>query len=146
MNQTFSRRDLTFLLPALAAISASAQQPAAVETITSTIYDTNKIPFTGDSNKKGRRFFFSKTHAGFKIEMHQTVLAAGKETHPPHKHVHEEIIIVTEGTFEANVEGVKTTAPAGSVVVFGSNQTHNARNIGTTQCNYYVIELRGDEA
>jgi quercetin dioxygenase-like cupin family protein len=145
MKQNISRRDLGFLLPALAAVSAAAQQPAAMETMSSKAYDSTTIPYTGDANKKGRRFFFLQTHAGFKVEMHETILAAGMETHPPHQHVHEEIIVVVEGTFEVNMEGVKTAVPAGSVVVFGSNKVHNARNVGTTQCRYYVIELRGSE-
>ena len=140
-----SRRDLSFLLPALAAAGAAAQQ-APVETMTSKAYNSDKIPFTGDATKKGRRFFYAATHAGFKIEMHETILGPGIETHPPHKHEHEEIVIVTEGTVEANMDGAKYTVPAGSVLVFGSNQTHNARNVGTTPCTYYVVELRGSEA
>jgi hypothetical protein len=32
------------------------------------------------------------------------------------------------------------------VLLFGSNQTHNARNVGTIPCRYYVVELRGSEA
>ena len=145
MSQSFTRRDLSFLLPALAAASAAAQQPA-VETITSKAYDGSQIPYTGDSNKKGRRFFLSQTHGNFKIEMHETILGPGIETHPPHQHEHEEIVIVVEGTVEANMNGVKCTVPAGSVLVFGSNQTHNARNVGTTNARYYVVELRGNEA
>jgi quercetin dioxygenase-like cupin family protein len=140
-----SRRDLTFLLPALTAASAAAQQPA-VETMTSKAYPSDRIPYTGDDKKKGRQFFLSATHAGFKVEMHETILGPGMETHPPHQHEHEEIIIVTEGTVEANMEGNKHTVPAGSVLVFGSNQMHNARNVGTTPCRYYVVELRGSAA
>ena len=107
---------------------------------------SDKIPYKGDDKKKGRQFFLAATHAGFKIECHETVLGAGLETHPPHRHVHEEIMIVVEGTVEANLNGVKQTVPAGSVVVFGSNQTHNARNAGTTPSRYYIVELRGNEA
>jgi len=139
-----SRRDLTFLLPALAA-SAAAQQPA-VETMTSKAYASDKIPYTGNDDKKGRQFFLTATHAGFKVEVHETVLGPGMETHAPHQHEHEEIIIVVEGDVEANMEGVKHTVPAGSVLLFGSNQMHNARNVGTTPCRYYVVELRGSEA
>ena len=143
---SISRRDLGLLLPALAAASAAAQQPAAVETMTSKAYPSDKIPYKGDDKKKGRQFFLAATHAGFKIECHETVLGAGLETHPPHQHVHEEIMIVVEGTVEANLNGVKQTVPAGSVVVFGSNQTHNARNAGTIPSRYYIVELRGNEA
>ena len=137
-----SRRDLSFLLPALAA----AARQAPVETMTSKAYAGDKIPYAGDANKKGRRFFYAATHAGFKIEMHETILGAGMETHPPHKHEHEEIVIVLEGTVEANMDGEKYTVPAGSVLVFGSNKMHNARNAGTAPCRYYVVELRGSEA
>ncbi|MEI9975744.1 MAG: cupin domain-containing protein [Ignavibacteriota bacterium] len=100
----------------------------------------------GRREKKGRQFFLAATHAGFKIECHETVLGPGLETHPPHKHLHEEIMIVVAGTVEANLDGVKQTVPPGSVVVFGSNQTHNARNAGTTPSRYYIVELRGTEA
>jgi XRE family transcriptional regulator, regulator of sulfur utilization len=167
---SISRRDLGLLLPALAAASAVAQEPAAqqsatqlpatphpaaqqsatqqpaVETMTSKAYTSDQIPYKGDDKKKGRQFFLAATHAGFKIECHETVLGAGLETHPPHKHEHEEIMIVVAGTVEANMDGVKQTVPAGSVVVFGSNQTHNARNAGTTPSRYYIVELRGNEA
>jgi mannose-6-phosphate isomerase-like protein (cupin superfamily) len=47
---------------------------------------------------------------------------------------------------EANMDGVKTTVPAGSVLLFGSNQPHNVRNPGPVTAKYYVIELRGMEA
>jgi quercetin dioxygenase-like cupin family protein len=141
-----SRRDLRFLLPALAAASAAAEPQARVETMTSKAYPSDKTPYTGDEKKKGRRFFLAATHAGFNVESHETILGPGLETHPPHKHEHEEIVIVVEGTVEANMEGTKVTVPAGSVLVFGSNRMHNARNAGTTPCRYYVVELRGSEA
>jgi quercetin dioxygenase-like cupin family protein len=140
-----SRRELSFLLPALAA-RAAAQQQAPVETMTSKAYPSDKIPFTGDANKKSRRFFLASTHAGFQVEMHETVLGPGMEAHPPHRHVHEEIMVVAAGTLEANMDGNRQTAPTGSVLVFGSNQLHNVRNPGTGPVQYYVIELRGSGA
>jgi quercetin dioxygenase-like cupin family protein len=139
---SISRRDLGLLLPALAAARATAQQPT-VETMASKAYPSGRIPYKGDDKKKGRQFFLAATHAGFKIECHETVLGAGLETHPPHKHEHEEIMIVVEGTVEANLNGVKQTVQPGSVVVFGSNQMHNARNAGSTPSRYYIVELRG---
>jgi XRE family transcriptional regulator, regulator of sulfur utilization len=78
--------------------------------------------------------------------MHETVLGAGVESHPPHKHEHEEIMIVVEGTLETYLDGKTEAAQAGSVIYFGPNQMHGVRNIGTTPCGYYVVELRGNEA
>jgi quercetin dioxygenase-like cupin family protein len=143
---SISRRDLGWLLPALAAARATEQQLATVETMTSKAYPDDRIPYKGDDRKKGRQFFLAATHGGFKIECHETVLGPGLETHPPHRHEHEEIMIVVEGTVEANMDGVKQTVPPGSVVVFGSNLMHNARNAGSTPSRYYIVELRGNEA
>jgi quercetin dioxygenase-like cupin family protein len=141
-----SRRDLNFLLPVLAAAGARAQDAAPVETMTSKAYPNDQIPYKGDDNKKARRFFLAQTHGGFKVEMHETNLGPGVEAHPPHQHIHEEIMVVTVGSLEANMDGVKQTVPAGSVLVFGSNKPHNVRNPGTVTAKYYVIELRGAEA
>jgi quercetin dioxygenase-like cupin family protein len=140
-----SRRDLSFLLPLLAA-GAKAQEQAPVPTMTSKTYPSDQIPYKGDDNKRSRQFFLAATHSGFKVEMHETNLGPGIEAHPPHQHVHEEMIIVTTGTLEANLDGVKQTVPTGSVLVFGSNRPHNVRNPGTVQAKYYVIELRGTES
>jgi len=141
-----SRRDLNFLLPAMAAASARAQQKTPVPTMTSKAYPSDTVPYKGDDKKRSREFFLSQTHGGFKVEMHETNLGPGIEAHPPHQHIHEEIMVVTEGSLEANMDGVKKTVPAGSVLVFGSNQPHNVRNPGTVTAKYYVIELRGTEA
>ena len=141
----FSRRDLGFLLPALAAGKAAGQSPQA-GTLASKVYHDGQIVYEGDAKKKGRRFFYGKTHGGFNLEMHETVLGEGTETHAPHKHEHEEIVIVAEGAVETYLEGKTEIAEAGSVIYFGSNQMHSARNAGRAPCGYYVVELRGKEA
>lgn len=144
-----SRRDLGILLPALAATAAArptavrAQAPAVkLETMN---YHHNRVEYVGNDQKQGRRFFMGETHGGFNLEAHETILGTGVETHAPHKHIHEEIIVVVEGTVETWVEGKTDTVEAGSVIFYGSNQMHSARNAGTVPCRYYVIELRGDE-
>jgi len=133
-----SRRELGLLVPALA-----AAQQKTTGTLPSKVYRSDEIPSEGDQKKKGRRFFFGPEHSGFNLEMHETILGPGTETHAPHKHVHEEIVIVFEGTVEAYIDGQTETAPAGSVIYFASNQMHSARNGGATPCRYYVVELRG---
>jgi quercetin dioxygenase-like cupin family protein len=75
--------------------------------------------------------------------MHETVLGPGVETHPPHVHPHQEIIIVIEGTVEVSMDGKTETAEAGSVIFYEPSRPHNLRNAGTTPCRYYVVELRG---
>lgn len=147
-----SRRDVGLLIPALV---ASAARPAHAQTqntappartkLETRMYHHTRIPYAGDDQKKGRRFFMGETHGGFNLEVHETILGPSVETHAPHKHVHEEIIVVVEGTVETFVEGKTETVEAGSVIFYGSNQMHSARNVGKSPCRYYVIELRGDE-
>jgi quercetin dioxygenase-like cupin family protein len=144
-----SRRELGVLFPVLAA--ALAAKPARAQTaarakLETKMYHHAQIPYKGDDQKKAREFFTGETHGGFNLQMHETILGKGVETHPPHKHVHEEIIIVVEGTVETYVEGKTEVVETGSVIFFGSNQMHNARNVGTIPSRYYVIELRGDQA
>jgi XRE family transcriptional regulator, regulator of sulfur utilization len=139
-----SRRDLSFLLPVLA--SRAAAQEAADRVLPGKIYHNGAIPYTGDAKKKGREFFHGATHRGFDLEMHETILGPGVQTHEPHKHEHEEIVIVFEGTMEAWMEGKTELAEAGSVVYFASNRMHSSRNAGSGPCRYYVIELRGNAA
>jgi quercetin dioxygenase-like cupin family protein len=109
------------------------------------MYHHAQIPYAGNDQKKGRRFFMGETHGGFNLEMHETILGVGVETHAPHRHVHEEIILVVEGTVETYNDGRTEVVESGSVIFFGSNQMHSARNVGKVPCRYYVVELRGDE-
>jgi quercetin dioxygenase-like cupin family protein len=143
MTKPISRRDLGLLLPALAAAASAQDSGADLQT---KLYHSKEIPYAGDDQKKGRRFFYGSTHTGYHLEMHETVLGAGTRTHEPHKHEHEEIVIVVEGTVEMYNEGKTEIAETGSVIYFGSNQMHSARNAGTAPCRYYVIELRASGA
>jgi XRE family transcriptional regulator, regulator of sulfur utilization len=136
-----SRRDLAILFPAL-----SASQTAPAATLPSKIYHSGQIDYQGDQKKKGRAFFRGPNHSGFQFEMHETVLGGGIQTHAPHRHEHEEIIILVEGSVETYIEGKTELTEAGSVLYFGSNQMHSVRNAGTAPCRYYVIELRGKES
>jgi len=138
-----TRRDLHLLLPALAACAAA--QDAGIELPTK-LYHDKQIAYTGDDQKKGRRFFYGTTHTGYRLELHETVLSAGTQTHAPHKHEHEEIVLVMQGTVEMFCEGKTEVAETGSVIYFASNQMHSVRNVGTTPCRYYVLELRANEA
>jgi len=140
---SLSRRDLSFLLPLLTAGRVSAQSKGLLP---SKIYHGSKIAYEGDEKKKGREFFHGVNHSGFAFEAHETILGKGVQTHDPHKHEHEEIILVIEGTVETWIEGKTEQAEAGSVIYFGSNQMHSARNAGGAPCRYFVVELRGNEA
>jgi mannose-6-phosphate isomerase-like protein (cupin superfamily) len=142
------RRDLGLLLPLVAAARGAAQEKpsTAKQLLPSKVYHSKEIAYTGNAEKKGREFFHGVNHTGFALECHETILGPGVRTHAPHKHEHEEVIFIFEGTAEVFVDGKTEPAEAGSVVYLASNQMHSFTNGGTTPLRYYVIELRGHEA
>ena len=142
--KSISRRDLRVLLPALAAMNVDAQQQPAggVAPLTSKVYQNSAVPYRGAGEKKGRRFFFGTNRSSFALEMHETILPAGTETHPPHKHPHEEIVIVMDGTLDVYIEGKIEKAEAGSVAYIATNEMHNMKSAGSGPARYCVIELR----
>ena len=140
---SLSRRELSCLLPFLSATAAGQPSPGKLST---KVYHPDQSTGLAGQNKKGSRIFFGADHSGFQLEMHETVLGPGVESHPPHQHVHEEIIIVLEGTVETDVEGHTELAGPGAVIYFGSNQKHKSRNPGQVPSRYYVLELRGHES
>jgi quercetin dioxygenase-like cupin family protein len=136
-----SRRELHLLLPLLAAAQGQAEDhPVSLD---SKIYRPDQSTDLHGQPKKGGRIFFGTEHSGFALEMHQTVLGPGTASHPPHKHAHDEIMIVLDGTLETYVEGKTEIAEKGAIIFYASNQMHRARNPGTVPARYYVLELRG---
>ena len=140
---TLTRRDLTALLPLLAAARAGAQTKPPQVLATTKVYHDLQIPWEGNDEKKGREFFLGNTHQGFTVEMHETQLGPEVRTHAPHAHPQEEIIILIEGTLEADLAGRLEKVEPGSAIWLASNQMHSVRNAGTTPCRYFVVELRG---
>jgi len=74
-----------------------------------------------------------------RLESHVTTLAPGAEPHVPHRHAHEELLLVQRGTLEVLQGTTKRRAGAGSLIFQGSNEFHGLRNIGADTASYWVI-------
>ena len=74
------------------------------------------------------------------LEMHITTLNAGQQSHAPHQHAAEELIIIKEGQLESFVNGEYRKVGPGSIVFQASNQLHAIRNIGKTPATYHVVQ------
>jgi quercetin dioxygenase-like cupin family protein len=134
-----SRRELSLLLPAaFAAIQARAQTPAALP---SKVYKYDGLPVRVNGENRSRAVLNGKTRNGYGIEMHETELGPGLAPHASHHHVHEEMVIVREGTIEVTISGKSETLGPGSVAYVASNEEHGWRNIGNTRARYYIITL-----
>lgn len=73
------------------------------------------------------------------LEIHISTLNPGMSSHPPHRHVNEELIILREGECETLSNGKWVKVEPGSVVFNASNSLHGFRNIGTVPATYHVI-------
>jgi quercetin dioxygenase-like cupin family protein len=138
-KMNITRRNLAALVPALATV-ARAQEA----TLPSKTYRFEDLPVRQNGPNASRAILRGLTHSGFPIEMHETELGAGLAPHPPHHHVHEEIVIVLEGTLDVTVNAATSKLGPGSVVYFASNDEHGFRNAGDSRARYCVMALGRD--
>ena len=134
-----TRRDLGLLLPALAAASAAQAQDKKMTT--SRIFKYEDLPAKHNGQNTGRAVFDGATHLDFPIELHLTELGPGMAPHPPHKHVHEEILLLRRGELDVTIAGTTTRITPGSVVYAASNEQHGWRNAGSEPAQYFVLAL-----
>src|SRR5215213_11888265 len=138
-----TRRDCVVALVAVClTLVAVAGASARADVLGSTMFDWAAL--TAQPNRTGevRRVVQKPTDTLDELEIHITTLKAGEESHPPHKHVNEEILIVKEGTVEALVNGELKRGGPGSLIFQASNQLHNIKNVGTGPATYHVINWK----
>src|SRR5690242_12621700 len=134
----YSRRDLSLLLPALAA----AQTP----TLPSKTFRFEDLPVRNSGRNRMRAVLEGATYAGVPIELHITELAPGEMPHPPHHHAHEEMILILEGTVEVTILDHHAALGPGSSAFVASNEQHGWRNVGNSAARYFVFALGRDSA
>jgi quercetin dioxygenase-like cupin family protein len=76
-----------------------------------------------------------------RLEIHVTMLAPGKSPHPPHRHPHEELMVVRSGTLDVLQNGVVRRAGPGAVIFQAANEVHGLRNAGPDSATYVVIRI-----
>ena len=104
--------------------------------------DWNELK-TSNTGKGYRRDFFNRpTSQLAQFEMHTTALNAGEESHPPHIHIQEEIILILRGKVEMYIDGDRYKASAGDVIFLPSRIPHGLTNIGEGQCEYFAFQWR----
>ena len=134
----YSRRDMARMLPALAASAAAAPDG---QPLVSTIYRYEDLPVRTSGQNQSRAVLDAQTHSAFPVELHMTSLGPGQAPHPPHHHVHEEILMLRTGALDVTMGGRTTRITAGSVVSVASNVEHGWRNPGPDRAEYFVMAL-----
>jgi XRE family transcriptional regulator, regulator of sulfur utilization len=108
-------------------------------TLPSGVFNWNAIAMQTTKSGERRQFFRSPTATLDELEVHVTTLNPGQEPHPPHRHPHEEMMFVKEGTLEAHVEGQTIAMPTGSALFIAPMDLHNVKNVGDTKATYFVV-------
>ena len=126
------------VLATLLAVRINAQKPV----MQSTTFEWNSIPVERTDVGSVRHFFKSPTVTLDELECHVTTLNPGLQSHPPHKHPNEELVIVREGTVEVLSNGELKRVGPGSVIFNASNQLHSLKNVGSTPAVYHVINWK----
>jgi quercetin dioxygenase-like cupin family protein len=138
-----TRRDLGVALIAVAlTLAAVAGAQARADVLPSTFFDWTALTARPNRTGEVRRVVQQPTATLDELEIHITTLRPGEESHPPHKHPNEEILIVKEGTVEALVNGEQKRGGPGSLIFQASNQLHNIRNVGSVPATYHVINWK----
>jgi (S)-ureidoglycine aminohydrolase len=93
-------------------------------------------------NEKGsrRNFFDHPTALTPRFEMHVTTLKEGLNSHAPHTHRPEEIILVIGGDATMQIGDKREAASVGDLVFLGSEVPHALSNTGKGSCSYFAFQ------
>lgn len=142
-----TKRDLTVALAA-AAVTAMGAVGASVYAETHApsqpilgpaTFDWNDMKVAKTDSGEVRSLFKGPTATLDELEMHITTLNPGVMSHPPHRHINEELVLIREGAIETLRNGKWVRLGPGSVIFNASNSLHGLRNVGATPASYFVI-------
>lgn len=127
-----------------AAASAGAQREPSISRcapLASTVFPPDSGRLRAADGAVFRSLVDTATANLSRLEMHVTTLAPGKSPHPPHRHPHEEIMIVRSGMLDVLQNDVTRHAGSGAVIFEASNELHGLRNPGPDSATYVVIRI-----
>ena len=140
------RREISWAALALLGIlCVGVRARAAQDALPSGLFDYAQLAVRASGPTEIRQMFTGNTHSGYRVDLHATDLAAGQVPHAPHRHVHEELLLIREGTLEVTVGQRTSRLGAGSVVYIASNEQHGWKNVGSGPAKYFVMALGDDK-
>jgi mannose-6-phosphate isomerase-like protein (cupin superfamily) len=137
-----TRRSACLSLILLSRVSVRASQQSSLKSKT---YRFEDLPINKETGVTYRDILEGRTRTGDYLEAHETVLEPSATPHPPHRHVGEELFVISTGTLEVTISGKSTKLGPGSAFFVASNEEHSLRNVGTTPAQYFGITV-GQEA
>ncbi|HWB17968.1 MAG TPA: cupin domain-containing protein [Vicinamibacterales bacterium] len=146
------RRSLLTLFSALAAVAvttddAMARSPVQGQLTTAQLSVSRVLHFKDlpviqlDNGGTQRRVMSGTLPTGEFIEIHETMLPAGKMPHAPHHHPNSEWLFIQSGTLEYDDNGTIVPVGPGDIVFSASNVMHGLNNVGATDATYIVFSV-----
>jgi len=129
----------------LVAAPVSVRVRAGQSVLPSGLFSYDRLPVRASGSTEIRQMLTGATHSGYRIDLHATDLAAGQMPHAAHHHVHEELLLIREGTIEVTVGKQTSRLGPGSAVYIASNEEHGWKNVGSATATYFVLALGDDE-
>jgi mannose-6-phosphate isomerase-like protein (cupin superfamily) len=136
-----SPASLVVLLLALASGLRAADPAPPAAPLASGVFHWDKIQLQPTATGARTTVFDAPTVTLDKFHCHVSKLNPGQNTGVPHRHPQEELVVVKEGTLEANINGRVETVETGSMVFYSANELENMRNPGTVPAVYYVFQV-----
>ena len=138
-----NRRDAFPLFLALSALGATeAVAQDAPSMVRSRVIRFDELTATRQANGGLMRRVMSGTlPTGEFVEIHESMLPAGKMPHPPHKHPNTEWLFIQQGKLEYLDDGKPIPVGPGDIVFSASNIMHGLRNVGDTDASYIVVSV-----
>ena len=135
-----ARLALLAVTASLATVSVRTADAPILHSTTFTPEQIDKLPTSNAG--RSRSLILNRVATADELDVHVTVLKPGEASHPPHRHVAEELIVVKEGTVEFFLDGRKERVGPGGVAFLASMEEHNATNVGDKPSFYYVIQWK----
>jgi mannose-6-phosphate isomerase-like protein (cupin superfamily) len=85
-------------------------------------------------------YFDGESAANETMQVGRFILNPGTEPHPPHRHVDEELLIVSRGTGEMYTNGKTYPIKPGAVMYCDPNVEHGIKNTGTQPIEFYWVK------
>lgn len=113
--------------------------------VPNTLINAAEVPmeeakYEGKTTGKAGVFLNGETAGTRSMVVGRFLLNPGAEPHPPHRHVDEEVMVVTQGTGEIYCDGKTYPVKPGAVMYADPNVEHGIKNTGSKPIEFYWVK------
>ena len=103
------------------------------------VIDWNDLVFKPHDRGGIRQYFERSTAMFHRFEMHVTTLRSGINSHAPHVHTSDEMVLMISGNSTLHVGESSFNAAAGDLIFLGADKPHALENNSGSNCMYFAF-------